>query len=204
MKIALRARRAWTAIVAARGLRRATPEKSDAPRTPAAFAALTPARRAALLAGDNPGAFQCVQMLAEAGIGEAQLRLGRMLLEGSLCAQNQARALAWFRTAARDGDAEAMNMVGRCYENGWGTQADMAEAATYYERAATRGDAWAQYNFGHLLLDGNGVAQDKGAAFAWYLRASEQGHARAMNLVARCLEHGLGRPTRSPRGAGLV
>ena len=164
------------------------------PRAPSEFAALSPARQHALLGGDQSIAFQCVKMLAEAGIIEAQLRLGRMLLSGAGCAADTRRALAWFRTAARDGDAQAMNMVGRCCENGWGVAPDTTEAAAWFRRAAVRGNPWGQYNLGHLLLDGNGVPENKVDAFAWYLCAAEQGHARAMNLVARCLEQGWGTP----------
>jgi TPR repeat protein len=193
----VQAKQIWAAFLTRA---RSGKNKSAVPSTPAAFAALTPARRSALLAGEARVAFRCVRMLAEAGIIEAQLRFGRMLLEGRGCDRNEARALAWFMTAARDGDIEAMNMVGRCHENGWGTGADMQAAALWYERAAIRGDAWAQYNFGHLLLDGNGVVQDKSAAFEWYMRAAQQGHARAMNLVARCLEQGWG-TARDPRAA---
>ncbi len=191
---------AWLAPMRARVLRSGEAGQEGLPSSPAAFAALSPARRGAILASDRPGAFGCVRMLAEAGIIEAQLRLGRMLLEGRGCGPDKGRALAWFRTAARDGDSEAMNMVGRCHENGWGVKADPAEAAIWYRRAADRSDAWAQYNLGHLLLDGNGVAQDKIAAFEWYMRAATQGHARAMNLVARCLEQGWG-TARNPAAA---
>jgi len=170
-----------------RNSRSATPSPSLA-----AFADMSPEQRHLLLSGNQADALPWVRMAAEHGVPEAQLRLGRMLLEGAGCAPDQPRALAWFTTAARDGDTEAMNMVGRCLENGWGTAPDPSSAAIWFGRAAARGDAWAQYNLGHLLLDGNGVAQDRHAAFAWYQRAADQGHARAMNLVARCLEHGWG------------
>ena len=156
------------------------------------FRRLTPSEFARLLAGDQQEAARWVRAAALQGIPVAQLRLGRMLLEGTGVLKDEAAALRWFRTAARDQDAEAMNMVGRCYENGWGIAVDMAAAAAWYRLAARRGDAWAQYNLGHMLLDGNGVAQDHAEAFAWYSRAASQGHPRALNLVARCNEHGWG------------
>lgn len=161
---------------------------------------LSPGDFSQLLSGDQVEAARWVRAAAVQGITAAQVRLGRMLLEGTGVPKDAAAALRWFMTAARDGDAEAKNMVGRCFENGWGARVDMEAAASWYRRAAERGDAWGQYNLGHLLLDGNGVARDHAAAFAWYSRAAAQGHARALNLVGRCLEHGWGTP-RDPAAA---
>ena len=164
---------------------------------------LTPSEFARLLAGDQQEAARWVRVAALQGIPGAQLRLGRMLLEGTGVPKDEAASLRWFMTAARDHDIESMNMVGRCYENGWGIAVDMAAAAHWYRRAAERGDAWAQYNLGHLLLDGNGVTQDHAAAFTWYGKAASQGHARALNLVARCHEQGWG-TKRDPQAASVA
>jgi len=158
----------------------------------AALTMMSPAELCALLSGDPAAAATWVEAAAACGIPEAEVRWGRMLLEGRGTAQDASTALACFLNAAERGDAEAQNMAGRCYENGWGTEQDVATAAMFYLRAAEAGLAWAQYNIGHLLLDGNGVPRDRGAAFQWYMRAAEQGHERAMNLVARCFEEGWG------------
>ena len=157
------------------------------------FARLRSATTAQLhkeLTGDN--AFELVDCAARRGVVEAQIRLGRMLLDGAGIPADPASALGWFLTAARAHDPEAMNMVGRCFENGWGTEVDFVQAARWYERAARRGDAWAQYNLGHCYLDGIGVFTDRHAALCWYRRAAHAGHPRAMNLVGRCLEQGWG------------
>ena len=66
---------------------------------------------------------------AECGLAAAQLRLGRMLLEGSEGERDQRAAFGWFGRAADQGDTEAMNMVGRCHENGWGVSVDLERAA---------------------------------------------------------------------------
>jgi uncharacterized protein len=157
----------------------------------AALTMMGPEALAAALSGGE--AANWVQAAAACGIVAAQVRLGRMLLEGAGGAARDAQAaFACFLCAAQSGDAEARNMLGRCYENGWGTQQSFPHAAHWYGLAARDGLAWAQYNLGHLLLDGNGVARDRDAAFLWYMRAAEQGHERAMNLVARCFEEGWG------------
>ena len=133
-----------------------------------------------------------VEAAAACGLPEAQVLLGRLLLEGQGVAKDERAAFACFLCAAKDGDVVARNMVGRCYENGWGAPQDFKRAAENYSIAAEAGLAWAQYNLGHLLLDGLGVPRDRNQAFAWYMRAASQGHERAMNLVARCFEEGWG------------
>jgi uncharacterized protein len=153
-----------------------------------------------LLAGDPSEAAEWVLSAAEHGVPAAQLRLGRMLLEGLGVPRDEKAALEWFSRAARAGNAEAANMVGRCYENGWGVRVDLACAAVHYRASATAGHDWGEYNFANLLFDGRGIERDVPHALKWYLRAARQGHGRAMNLIGRCLEEGWGCP-RSPQDA---
>jgi TPR repeat protein len=153
----------------------------------------------ALLAGDPAEAALWVTSAAEYGLLAAQLRLGRMLLEGQGVSKNPALALLWFTRAAERRDAEAMNMVGRCYDNGWGVASDLKIAARWYKMSAERGHDWGQYNFGNVLFDGRGAAADLPQALLWYWYAARQGHARAMNLLARCCEEGWGCPRDDPQ-----
>ncbi len=146
----------------------------------------------ALLAGDPIEAAAWVRGAAECGVAAAQIRLGRMLLDGSGVKPDEQAAFGWFARAADQGDAEAMNMVGRCHENGWGVPIELEAAAASYRASAEGGHDWGQYNFGNLLFDGRGVAHDRPRALRWFLQAASQGHGRAMNLVARCLEEGWG------------
>ena len=145
-----------------------------------------------LLAGDPLQAALWVGSAAECGVAAAQLRLGRMLLEGHGLEHDEAGAFGWFTRAAAQGDAEAMNMVGRCHENGWGVPIDLERAASSYRASAHCGHDWGQYNLGNLLFDGRGVAPDRPQALRWFLLAASQRHGRAMNLVGRCLEEGWG------------
>jgi uncharacterized protein len=133
-----------------------------------------------------------IKSAAAFGIPAAQLRLGRMLLEGEGIPRDRLAAFQCFEKAASAGDTESQNMLGRCYENGWGTPVNYGEAVRCYRVAAEDGLDWAQYNLGHVLLSGNGTDRDPHAAFQWYSRAASQGHVRAMNLVGRCCEEGWG------------
>ncbi len=146
----------------------------------------------ALLNGNPSEAAAWIRSAAESGLSAAQVRLGRLLLEGRGLPQDRAAAFFWFQRAAGQRDADAMNMVGRCYELGWGVTIDLSQAAVYYRSSAEAGHDWGQYNLANLLFDGRGVARNLSDAFTWFLRAAMQGHARAMNLLARCLEEGWG------------
>jgi TPR repeat protein len=161
------------------------PQNIDAWRV-AALCEMPAEKLHAVLAGED--ATDWIEAAARCGFVDAQLRLGRMLLEAGAYDE----AFAWFARAARSADADALNMLGRCYENGWGTAPSATRAAELYLCAAEAGHAWAQYNLGHLLLDGNGVARDLTGAFQWYARAADQGHERAMNLLSRCYAEGWG------------
>jgi uncharacterized protein len=145
-----------------------------------------------LFEGDAAQAALWIRSAAEYGVPAAQLRIGRMLLEGSGVTRDAGAAFWWFKRAADGGDAEALNMLGRCHECGWGTLPDMPRAAACYLASALRGHDWGEYNFGNMLFDGRGVPCDLPLALCWYLRAAVQGHGRAMNLVGRCLEQGWG------------
>ncbi len=148
----------------------------------------------ALLSGDPAEAARWVELAARHGLAAAQLRLGRMLLDGTGLEQDQAAALGWFKTAARSGDADAMNMAGRCHENGWGAPKDNAIAADWYRRSAEAGHDWGEYNYANMLFDGLGVTADPPLAVKWYLKAAAKGHSRAMNQAGRCYEEGWGVP----------
>jgi TPR repeat protein len=156
----------------------------------AALTTMGPEKLRAAIAGADAQAW--VAAAAACGVPEAQLRLGRMLLEGEGIAQDRSAAFKWFSELAESDDAEAHNMLGRCYENGWGVSKNYRAAAHHYHIAAEAGVDWAQYNLGHMLLNGNGVTRNACAAFAWYVQASANGHARAMSLVGRCYENGWG------------
>ena len=146
----------------------------------------------ALLSGDPAEAARWVELAARHGLAAAQLRLGRILLDGIGIEKDQTAALGWFKTAARSGDADAMNMAGRCHENGWGTPQDHEIAAGWYRKSAEAGHDWGEYNYANMLFDGLGVTADLPLAIRWYLKAAGKGHSRAMNQAGRCYEEGWG------------
>src|SRR6201999_3833844 len=103
----------------------------------AALTMMGPEELSATLQGGD--AAQWIEAAASCGIAEAQLRLGRMLLEGEGVTRDAHAAFACFLCAAQSGDADARNMLGRAYENGWGTAVDLPRAALLYRAAAETG-----------------------------------------------------------------
>lgn len=147
-----------------------------------------------LLTGSPREAARAILAAARTGLGEAQVMLGQILLDGKGIQADPALAFTWFEIAARQQHPMAWNMLGRCFEHGWGCETDWAKAAEFYSRAADSGLDWGLYNHANLLATGRGVARDQAAAFRQYLRAAEMGHAKSMNLVGRCHEEGHGVP----------
>ncbi|MEN5147580.1 tetratricopeptide repeat protein [Brevundimonas diminuta] len=140
----------------------------------------------------NDQALSQFQAWAMAGVPEAQLVLGQMLLDGRGAAADAQAGFRWFLKAARAGHPMAMNMVGRCYENGWGVSADPAIATTWFRGAADKGLDWGMYNYATSLALGRGVAEDRQAALGWLRRATALGHAKSMNLLGGFYEDGWG------------
>ncbi len=145
-----------------------------------------------LLTGDPAEAALWVRSAAEYGMPAAQLRLGRMLLEGNGVERDERAAFIWFDRAANRGDAEAMNMAGRCHENGWGVPTDMWKAAE-----AVSGVRGRRPRLGRVQLRQHAVrrtrrAPRQGGSVAVVSAGLESRHGRAMNLAARCFEEGWG------------
>lgn len=149
---------------------------------------------------DPVAAARWVEAAALAGIVNAQIAWGQMLVDGHGVPRDAEAGLRWFRIAADAGSLDGLNMVGRCHELGWGMPADAASAAGLYRQAAEAGHAWAQFNLASLLLDGRGVAPDRTHALGWFVRAARspdaEARAKAATMIGRYLELGWGRPPR--------
>lgn len=140
----------------------------------------------------SPGkAAQAILAAAGQGVGEAQLLLGQILLDGRGIEQDARVARRWFAIAAQGGSAMAHNMLGRCLEHGWGGEVALSQAAIHYARAADAGLDWGLYNLGNLLATGRGLPADQAQALNCYEKAAQMGHAKSMNLYGRYLEHGI-------------
>ncbi|ONG59057.1 hypothetical protein BKE38_00740 [Pseudoroseomonas deserti] len=166
------------------------------PLAPGVVREATAEQLAAAFAGPPEEAARWIAAAARAGMVEAQILYGQILLEGRGLPADQATAFAWFRTAATTGNVRAETMLGRCHELGWGTAVDLPKALAIYAEGARRGYDWAQYNLASLLArDGQ-----RAEAFRWFRAAADQGHAKSMTVLGRYLEEGWETP-RDPAAA---
>ena len=158
--------------------------------TPQDIANTTPEALAELMRGPRDALARWVQAAAEAGLGQAQVMLGRMLLEGDGVQRNPHLALEWFKRAAGAGNAQAMEMVAHCYDQGWGVAADPVLATEWFRSCAEAGSDKGMYQYANRLAAGRGAPVDLIRAFAYYEQAAALGHAASTGAVGRFYETG--------------
>ena len=129
------------------------------------------------------------RIAAEAGIAEAQQRLGHALVQSEASFDE---GLTWlFRAAtegAANGKAEAACDLGNIYARGKaGVQANMEKAAHWYGIAAEGGSVKAQFIYALLLLDGDVIPRDEEAGMFMLRRAASQDYIPAMAEFIRQL-----------------
>jgi len=163
---------------------------------------VTPKRYAERLAENPELGADFVREHALAGLPEAQLGWGHMLLDGYGVARDPKAAFRWFGHAARHGNVDAWNMLGCCYERGWGAVVDQELAAHWYGLAAAKSHAWAQFNLAALMLARDGNHPDVARALSLLVASARSGNPKAMNLLGQFREKGWTRPPK-PRAAKL-
>jgi TPR repeat protein len=134
-------------------------------------------------AADPAEAVRWLTIAAEAGFGDAEARLGSILLQQSEgVAERQAEALKWLRSAAAKGHPDAQYNLGVCYRRGLGVPKNRKKAQGLYLRAAEQGQASAQLALGDLLLE---IGADSEAA-GWYAKAVSASPIAAFSLAQLC------------------
>ncbi len=126
-----------------------------------------------------------LEELVDAGIPEAMLLWGNLLIDGLGVEKNEKRAVELYYTAAENGYAPAANALGQCYSFATGVKADDLRAVSCYRRAAEAGYAPAQFHLGVCYFNGQGVKVDKIEAAKWYVAAAEQGYAPAQFTIGK-------------------
>ncbi|MGE4653177.1 MAG: tetratricopeptide repeat protein, partial [Myxococcota bacterium] len=133
---------------------------------------------------------QLYESAALAGDPEAQTRLGKYALSGSV--PDSKSALRWFRAAAKQGHAGAQAGLGALYLRSEDVEKDSAESLRWYRRAAQRGNASAMLGIGLAYMNGDAVEANDTEANRWLLRAAEGGHRTGQLLLAARAREGAG------------
>jgi TPR repeat protein len=100
----------------------------------------------AFVEGNYSEALGVLKPLAEKNNPKAQLRLGRLYLEGLGVERNEAEAVRLFRKAAEQGENEARLRLGDMYANGRGVPQSNFQAYVWYGVAAREGNVAAKNN----------------------------------------------------------
>ena len=102
--------------------------------------------------------------------------------------KDPARAVAWYRFAAKQNHAAAQLSLGLAYANGAGVTRDYGEAARWFRAAADQGVVTAQYDLGALYADGRGVTRSGIEAYALFSLAADAGDSDARQQMRRLAE----------------
>ncbi|HSK46232.1 MAG TPA: tetratricopeptide repeat protein [Candidatus Binatia bacterium] len=125
---------------------------------------------------------------AESGDAQAQVELGRAYEDGKGVAQDDERAVQWFRKSADQGNAQAQNALGVMYSLGRGVQRDKEEAVRWYKKAAKQGLAEGIYNVAISYYNGEGVEENIALACTWMMVAQRRGDTQAAEAMKHISE----------------
>ena len=125
---------------------------------------------------------------AESGDAQAQFELGRAYEDGKSVAQDDERAVQWFRKSAEQGNAHAQNSMGVMYAQGRGVQRDRAEAVRWYRKAAKQGLPESLYNVAIAYYNGEGEEHNTAMACTWMMMAQRKGDTDAAEAVKNIKE----------------
>ncbi len=104
------------------------------------------------------------------------------------------RALAYYRSAAKQGHALGEYNQGVMYEGAVGVKRDYKQALEWYRKAADQNLSQAEKQVGYFYQCGYSVKRDFAQAHAWYLRAAGHGNSDAESQLGYFAEQGWDQP----------
>ena len=147
---------------------------------------------AAMNRGRYAVAFRSWLPLAEAGMPEAQLNLGKLYQSGQGVDLDLEQAFYWFEQAASAELAEAHLNMGVMYLEGLGVEKDVDAALRGCQFAAEQDLSRGKYMLGKMLFEGLAVEQDMFEARKLFLEAAKTGYAEAQFAYAYLAQSGAG------------
>ena len=123
---------------------------------------------------------------AEQGKADAAYVLGGLYEEGLGIAQDQARAVEWYRKAAALDYPEALFKLALMHEAGDGVRRDLSTAITLWEKAANLGHVTSLAILGRsYLLGQRGFPQDTARGLKWCKKAADDGVVEVQAFLGR-------------------
>ena len=94
---------------------------------------------------------------AQAGLAQAQYRLGKMLYQGDFVPKDVAQALEWLRKAAIQGHPYAQYALGQFFLSGEDVPRDPQTASKWFREAANQGNQYAEQALARMDSSTNGI-----------------------------------------------
>ena len=136
--------------------------------------------------------FHWLTKAAEAGMAEAQHRLGCRLYFGDGVTQDQVAGVSWLRRAAEQECAEACGLVGMCLIWGAGVEVDHAAGVAFLRKALALNEHFAALGLAACYENGLGLEKNEAEAFKLFRQAAQNGVPAAQGELGRCYATGMG------------
>jgi len=133
----------------------------------------------------------------------AMTLLGELYAQGLAVPKDDAKAVEWYRAAAKAGDASAMFSLAMFAFQGRGGIA-RSEAVRLLEQAAQKGHTVASYDLALLYMQGQDVEPDFKRAASLLQAASDKGNPEAQYALAGMYKEGRGVPKDLEKSALLL
>lgn len=120
----------------------------------------------------------------QAGNWQASYRLGEMYLNGaSGIAQNDQKALYWFKEYQKKMPSGAGDKIALLYARNAHTPAEMKKAMQDLEKLAALGSQEAIFQLAQFYESGTGTAKNEEQALYWYKRLADRGNPQALEKM---------------------
>ena len=129
---------------------------------------------------------------ADLGHPLAQLRLGRLYMDGRGVMRDDAEAVKLFRKSAELGNSAGEYYLGWMYLTGRGGIKNYQEALKLFRRSAEQEYRYAYFGLGVMYGDGLGVAKDEQEAAKWFRKGAEKEDTRAQAILGAMYYDGCG------------
>lgn len=125
--------------------------------------------KAEVTAPELQQALEWLKETAQAGMAQAQYRLGKMLYQGDFVPKDVAQALEWLRKAAIQGHPYAQYALGQIFLSGEDVPRDLHAASEWFQKAANQGNQYAEQALARIDSSANGIAIQAAARLLHHL-----------------------------------
>ncbi len=107
--------------------------------------------KAEVTAPELQQALEWLKETAQAGMAQAQYRLGKMLYQGDFVPKDVAQAIEWLRKAAIQGHPYAQYALGQIFLSGEDVPRDLHAASEWFQKAANQGNQYAEQALARII-----------------------------------------------------